>query len=804
MSINFSNVDFQSLIENPLYSIDYNVPEALKQEGLKEHEYIEICRRLERAPNRTELGMFGVMWSEHCCYKNSKPLLNNFPTEGQRILVGPGENAGVVDLGDGQRLAFKIESHNHPSALEPFQGAATGVGGILRDIFTMGARPIALLNALRFGPLEDDRNISLLEGVVAGIAHYGNCVGVPTVGGEVCFDKSYSGNPLVNAMALGLMETKEIVCSGADGIGYPVIYVGSTTGRDGMGGASFASAELSSASLDDRPAVQVGDPFLEKGLIEACLEVFKSGDVIAAQDMGAAGLTCSCSEMAAKGGLGIELDLDLVPSREIGMSAYEFLLSESQERMLFVVKPNRQKDIIETFNKWGLRVAVVGRVLKENIVRVLHKGKIVAELPARALAEDTPINQHQLLKETPEYLKNDWKWSETDLPHYDINGISSFDLKDECLSWNQILLRLLDDPSISSKQWIYSQYDFQVQNNTVLIPGSSDAAVIRLRSQEGNQSITSSNRGIAAVVDCPNRWVSLDPLRGAMAAVAESARNISCVGAEPLAITNNLNFSSPETSIGYWQLAMACEGLSKACKILETPVTGGNVSLYNETRLSDGKLQPIQPTPVVGMVGLINDLTCVCGQAWKNSDDSIWMLGIPLDETLQVDPRVTLAASAYLEVIYSSVTGRPPEIDLKLEKSIQSFLRNSIAEGLINSAHDVSDGGIAITLAESCIASGLGAHWDISSSEVRLDRLLFAEGGARVIVTISPENESQWQNLLNKINGQVVDSVPAMKIGKVNSTKKLLITQAGDTIVQISMDQLKDSYENAISRRMQV
>ena len=804
MSINFSNVDFQSLIENPLYSIYYNVPEALKQEGLKEHEYIEICRRLERAPNRTELGMFGVMWSEHCCYKNSKPLLNNFPTEGQRILVGPGENAGVVDLGDGQRLAFKIESHNHPSALEPFQGAATGVGGILRDIFTMGARPIALLNALRFGPLEDDRNISLLEGVVAGIAHYGNCVGVPTVGGEVCFDKSYSGNPLVNAMALGLMETKEIVCSGADGIGYPVIYVGSTTGRDGMGGASFASAELSSASLDDRPAVQVGDPFLEKGLIEACLEVFKSGDVIAAQDMGAAGLTCSCSEMAAKGGLGIELDLDLVPSREIGMSAYEFLLSESQERMLFVVKPNRQKDIIETFNKWGLRVAVVGRVLKENIVRVLHKGKIVAELPARALAEDTPINQHQLLQETPEYLQNDWKWSETDLPHYDINGISSFDLKDECLSWNKILLRLLDDPSISSKQWIYSQYDFQVQNNTVLIPGSSDAAVIRLRSQEGNQSLTSSNRGIAAVVDCPNRWVSLDPLRGAMAAVAESARNISCVGAEPLAITNNLNFSSPETSIGYWQLAMACEGLSKACKILETPVTGGNVSLYNETRLSDGKLQPIQPTPVVGMVGLINDLTCVCSQAWKNSDDSIWMLGVPLDETLHVDPRVTLAASSYLEVIYSSVTGRPPEIDLKLEKSIQSFLRNSISEGLINSAHDVSDGGIAITLAESCIASGLGAHWDISSSEVRLDRLLFAEGGARVIVTISPENESQWQNLLNKINEQFVDSVPAMKIGKVNSTKKFLITQAGDTVVQISMDQLKDSFENAISRRMQV
>ena len=802
MSINFSNIDFLTLIENPSYAVDYNVSVALKQEGLKEHEYIEICRRLKRAPNRTELGMFGVMWSEHCCYKNSKPLLNNFPTKGKRVLVGPGENAGVVDLGEGQRLAFKIESHNHPSALEPFQGAATGVGGILRDIFTMGARPIALLNALRFGPLEDERNISLLEGVVAGIAHYGNCVGVPTVGGEVSFDQSYSGNPLVNAMALGLMETKEIVCSGAKGIDYPVIYVGSTTGRDGMGGASFASAELSSASMDDRPAVQVGDPFLEKGLIEACLEVFKTGDVIAAQDMGAAGLTCSCSEMAAKGGLGIELDLDLVPSREVGMTAYEFLLSESQERMLFVVKPNRQIEIMKVFEKWGLKVAVVGKVLKENIVRVLHEGKIAAELPASALAEDTPINHHKLLKEPPDNIQNLWKWSEFELPDLDINGILSNNQINKSLSWNDILLKLLDDPSISSKKWIYSQYDFQVQNNTVLIPGSADAAVVRLRSQEDNDSKSSSNRGIAAVVDCPNRWVSLDPYRGAMAAVAESARNISCVGAEPLAITNNLNFSSPETSIGYWQLAMACEGLSKACEILETPVTGGNVSLYNETRLSDGKLQPIHPTPVVGMVGLINDLTVICGQGWKNSNDSVWMLGVTLDETSSLDSRVTIAASAYLEVIHGSLKGRPPEIDLNLEKSIQSFLRKSINEGFLNSAHDVSDGGIATALAESSIASGLGVHWEISTCDLRLDRILFAEGGARVIVTVSPEKESLWLSLLNKTIDQSSSSIPAMKIGKVTSNSHLLITQGDNQVINISVDKLKDSFENSILRRL--
>lgn len=390
MSENPSNIKFKNLIESSSFKVDYDVKKSLDHEGLKVDDYLEICSRLNRPPNRTELGMFGVMWSEHCCYRNSKPLLKDFPTTGKSILLGPGENAGVVDVGDGQKVAFKIESHNHPSAVEPFQGAATGVGGILRDIFTMGARPIALLNSLRFGLLDDDQNIALLEGVVSGIAHYGNCVGVPTVGGEVAFHSSYSGNPLVNAMAIGLLETDEIVCSGAKGIDFPVVYVGSTTGRDGMGGASFASAELSNNSLDDRPAVQVGDPFLEKGLIEGCLEAFKTGHVVAAQDMGAAGLTCSCSEMAAKGQVGIELNLDLVPARESGMTAYEFLLSESQERMLFVVKPGKESEIMKIFIKWGLKAEVVGKVLKEKLVRVIHKNKVVVELPANSLADDTP------------------------------------------------------------------------------------------------------------------------------------------------------------------------------------------------------------------------------------------------------------------------------------------------------------------------------------------------------------------------------------------------------------------------------
>ena len=764
----------------------YSVPDALKKENLSQADYDEICRRLGRAPNRAELGMFGVMWSEHCCYRNSRPLLQGFPTTGPRILVGPGENAGVVDLGEGQRLAFKIESHNHPSAVEPFQGAATGVGGILRDIFTMGARPIALLNALRFGPLEDGRNVGLMEGVVAGIAHYGNCVGVPTVGGEVAFDPSYSGNPLVNAMALGLMETDDIVCSGAQGVGYPVVYVGSTTGRDGMGGASFASAELTEASLDDRPAVQVGDPFLEKGLIEACLEAFQSGDVVAAQDMGAAGLTCSCSEMAAKGGVGVELDLDKVPAREAGMTAYEFLLSESQERMLFVVKPGKEEVLMARFRRWGLQAAVVGRVLADNIVRVIQNGDIAAEVPANALADDTPINHHDLLSEPPAAIQAHWLWKEADLP-----------LPSQ--SWNEVLLQLLDDPTIASKRWVYRQYDHQVQANTVVLPGGADAAVVRLRPQQGVGAMAKATRGVAAVVDCPNRWVYLDPERGGMAAVAEAARNLSCVGAEPLAITDNLNFPSPETPMGYWQLAMACRGLAAACTALDTPVTGGNVSLYNETRLPDGRMQPIHPTPVVGMVGLVHDLAHVTGLAWREAGDAIWLLGAPL--AAGPDERVTLAGTSYLERIHGQLTGRPPVIDLALERAVQAFLRQAISQGLVASAHDLSDGGLAVAAAECCMASGLGAHLELPAGNGRLDHLLFAEGGARILVSVPPVQTMAWQQALDQARSAGHD-VPAQCLGVVAAGADFSISQAGTPLLEVPINQLCTTFEQAIPRRM--
>ena len=760
----------------------------VKQEGLTPEDYNEIVRRLGRHPNRAELGMFGVMWSEHCCYRNSRPLLGQFPTEGPRILVGPGENAGVVDLGEGHRLAFKIESHNHPSAVEPFQGAATGVGGILRDIFTMGARPMALLNALRFGPLEESRNAGLMEGVVAGIAHYGNCVGVPTVAGEVAFDPSYSGNPLVNAMALGLMETETIVRSGASGVGNPVVYVGSTTGRDGMGGASFASAELSEDSLDDRPAVQVGDPFLEKGLIEACLEAFQSGDVVAAQDMGAAGLTCSCAEMAAKGDLGIELDLDRVPARETGMTAYEFLLSESQERMLFVVQAGREEPLMQRFRRWGLQAAVVGRVLEEPVVRVLQNGAVAAEVPSRALAEDTPINRRELLSEPPAAVQQHWQWQEGSLPALASEAVEP------------TLLQLLDDPTIASKRWVWRQYDHQVQANTVVKPGGADAAVLRLRSQQDHDPQSSNQRGVAATVDCPNRWVALDPERGGMAAVAEAARNLSCVGAEPIAVTDNLNFPSPETPTGYWQLAMACRGLSEACRALQTPVTGGNVSLYNDTRLPDGSIQPIQPTPVVGMVGLVEDINTLVGLAWPQpaagaAGDHLVLLGLPLD-TPQDDERLGLAGSSFLQVCHGLCTGRPPRTDLELEQKVQQALRSGIRAGQISAAHDVSDGGLLVAVAEMAVAAGCGAQLSVPSAG-RLERLLFAEGGARVVVSVPEASWSALQTALQQVG------CPAQSLGRVQADARLQLRVGDQNVLDVAIEALAQAHQQGLPRRLE-
>jgi phosphoribosylformylglycinamidine synthase len=830
--------------------------EEIAKEGLKPEEYEEIVRRLGRHPNKAELGMFGVMWSEHCCYKNSRPLLKQFPTTGDRILVGPGENAGVVDLGDGLQLAFKIESHNHPSAVEPFQGAATGVGGILRDIFTMGARPIALLNSLRFGSLEDAKTQRLFSGVVAGISHYGNCVGVPTVGGEVYFDSAYSGNPLVNVMALGLMETPEIVKSGASGLGNPVLYVGSTTGRDGMGGASFASAELSDESLDNRPAVQVGDPFLEKSLIEACLEAFKTGAVVAAQDMGAAGITCSTSEMAAKGGVGIELDLDKIPVRESGMVPYEYLLSESQERMLFVAHKGREQELIDIFHRWGLQAVVAGEVIAEPIVRILFQGGIAAEIPAEALAENTPLYERELLTEPPEYAIKAWEWTPDLLPACTIAGI---EIQGSLQSWNDILLTLLDTPTIASKRWVYRQYDHQVQNNTVILPGGADAAVVRLRPLEkdkgsggggqggqggqGDKGDKGDGRGdkennssfppsphlpispsphsplptphsplptpqsaVAATVDCNPRYVYLDPYEGAKAVVAEAARNLSCVGAEPIAVTDNLNFGSPEKPIGYWQLALSCRGLAEGCRELATPVTGGNVSLYNETFDSEGNPQPIYPTPVVGMVGLIPDLSKICGQAWRSEGDIIYLLGLPVQSKIQnPKSKIELGASEYLATIHNTVAGHPPRVDFELERCVQRICRQGIRNGWIRSAHDCAEGGLAVALAECCIAGKLGAEINLglasSNSQLRWDEVLFSEGGARIIVSLALEQQEVWESLLNE---QLANYW--QQLGKVSNSNTDLgvLTSDNQSLIKVRIEDMSVSYSHAIERRLRV
>lgn len=753
-------------------------PEEIAAEGIKPEEYEEIVKRLGRHPNRAELGMFGVMWSEHCCYKNSKPLLSQFPTRGERILVGPGENAGVVDFGNGLKIAFKIESHNHPSAIEPFQGAATGVGGILRDIFTMGARPIAVLNSLRFGNLDNPHTKRIFQGVVAGISHYGNCVGVPTIGGEVYFDAAYKDNPLVNVMAIGLMETEEIVKSAARGVGNPVLYVGSTTGRDGMGGASFASAELTENSMDDRPAVQVGDPFLEKCLIEACLEAFKTGAVVAAQDMGAAGITCSTSEMAAKGGVGIELDLDKIPARETGMTAYEYLLSESQERMLLVAQKGREEELIAIFKRWGLHAVVAGRVIAEPVVRIWHQGNMAAEIPATALAENTPVYHHQVLSEPPSYIQKAWSWTPLQLPQADEKGIGG-------QKWGDVLLKLLDSPSIASKKWVYRQYDYQVQNNTVVLPGKADAAVIRLRRLE--ESPEGAIIGLAATTDCNGRYVYLDPYRGAVLAVAEAARNLSCVGATPVAVTDNLNFGSPENPVGYWQLYYACRGIAEACSQFNTPVTGGNVSLYNETIDKEGKPQPIYPTPVIGMIGIIPDIRRVVGQSWQQEGDLIYLLG-------EFNP--TLGASEYLALIHHTVAGKPPYLDYDLEKQVQSACREGIRLGYVKSAHDCAEGGIAVALAECCIASQLGCQVAVYHPHKRFDELLFGEMASVIIVSVSPQQQTVWEDFLQANLGS-----SWQLIGKVGGNC-LTITANNVHLLELSLSDITETWTTAIPRRL--
>jgi phosphoribosylformylglycinamidine synthase len=757
----------------------------IKSEGLTLDEYQMICDRLNREPNKAELGMFGVMWSEHCCYKNSRPLLKQFPTTGDRILVGPGENAGVVKITDDIAISFKIESHNRPSAVEPYQGAATGVGGILRDIFTMGARPVAILNSLRFGELSDPWVRSRVNGIVNGIAGYGNCIGVPTVGGEVYFDKAYNRNPLVNAMAIGIMETKEIVKSGAAGVGNPVIYVGSTTGRDGIKGASFASTEISGKSEQNRSAVQVGDPFLEKALVEACLEAFKTGAVVAAQDMGAAGLTCSTSEMAAKGGVGVSLDLDKIPARESGMNAYEYLLSESQERMLFVAHKGREAELIEIFERWGLHAVVAGEVLEEPIVRILWHGEIAAEIPATALADNTPI-YHRQLADTPEYAKKAWAWDEK-------TAIASF----PSITANDALLKLLDTPAIASKAWVYRQYDHQVQNNTVLFPGGADAAVIRLRSQgfaagelNSTQCQVDALAGVAATVDCNARYVYLDPYEGAKLAVAEAARNLSCVGSDPISVTDNLNFGSPENAIGYWQLHEACRGIADACRELSTPVTGGNVSLYNETIDADGNSQPIYPTPVIGMVGLVEDVTKVVGQGWKSVGDAIHLLG---------SDRASLAGSEYLASVIGEVTGRPQPVDFELERKVQLACRQGVAQGLIQSAHDCSEGGLAVAIAESCISGKLTAKIQLANSQdLHLTQLLFGEGASRIVVSVKEGDRTAWEAYLNNQLGNAWQYIGTVS----EAASDLTISVGEEKAIALALAAITKNFNEAIPKRM--
>jgi len=761
-----------------------SAPPDLKAHGLSPEEYRQIQQQLGRDPNPTELAMFGVMWSEHCCYKNSRPLLKHFPTTGERVVVGPGENAGVVDLGDGDWLAFKIESHNHPSAVEPFQGAATGVGGILRDIFTLGARPIALLNSLRFGPLTDPRNRRLMARVVEGIAHYGNCVGVPTVGGEVAVDPCYSGNPLVNVMALGLLETPAVVKSAARGVGNPILYVGATTGRDGIRGASFASAELKEDAQQDRPAVQVGDPFLGKCLIEACLEAFATGAVVAAQDMGAAGITCSTAEMAAKGGVGIRFDLDRVPARESGMAAWEYLLSESQERMLLVVQKGREAEVMEIFHRWGLQASVAGEVIAEPLVEIWHQGSCVVRVPARALAEDTPVYVRPVLLEPPEYVQAAWQWDPSTLPPCDRQGIH---LPQKTLAWEQVLLQLLASPTLASKAWIYRQYDHQVQNNTVLWPGQGDAAVIRIRSQKFGVGevppLQAARKAIAATLDGNGRWVYLDPYEGAKAAVAEAARNLSCVGADPLAITDNLNFGSPENPVVYWQLALACRGIAEACRALGTPVTGGNVSLYNEKGS-----QAIYPTPVIGMVGLIPDLKFICGQGWQQEGDLVYLLGS--------QAVTSLGGSEYLAAIYNKVTGRPAPVDLELEKRVQGACRHGIRQGWVRSAHDCSEGGLAVALAEACLSGGRGASVSLAPGSLRWDQALFGEGSSRILVSVDPAQRSPWEAYLeSQLPGQW------QLLGQVGGPADPLVltTAEGDPLLSVSLAALQGAYYSAFA-----
>ncbi len=761
--------------------------EIAAEHGLTSEEYARVKKILGRDPNITELGIFSVMWSEHCSYKSSKVHLKRLPTRGKLVVQGPGENAGVVDIGDGLVAAFKIESHNHPSYVEPFQGATTGVGGILRDIFTMGARPIAVLDSLRFGEIvasattseeEAAKNRRILDGVIRGVANYGNCFGVPTVGGEVCFEPCYSQNPLVNALALGIARKEEIFLAKAKGIGNPAIYVGAKTGRDGIHGASLlASAEFTEESQQKRPNVQVGDPFMEKLLLEACIEAMHTGAVVAIQDMGAAGLTCSTMEMASRGGTGIEIDLAKVPQRESGMTPYEIMLSESQERMLLVAEKGREREVLDVFKKWGLDAVVVGTVTEGGIAKVLNHGEVAAEIPAHPLAEEGPIYQRPiaqppLRRETA----SDW-----------------FVFKAGTTNFTENFKKLLASPAIASKRWITEQYDTMVRTNTLAGPGASDAAVIRIKDPQTGEV----KRALALSTDGNGRWCHLNSRLGAMHAVAEAARNVACSGARPIGATNCLNFGSPEKPEVMWQFSEAIDGLTVACDELETPITGGNVSFYNETL---GK--SIYPTPVIGILGIIDDASHALKLGFREKGDLIVLLDGAASAATTASPAnlaQEFSSSEYSKTIAQIVAGEPPQIDLAAEKRLQQMLVALASQSLVQSAHDISDGGIAVTLAECCFAAnGLSTSVMLEGSEPPAEHALFNERGARAVVSVKSsllarvlENARQY-------------GVTAQQIGQVTRDKAFRIQYKRSAAIDSPLDALRDVWAHSLERALKV